>query len=172
MGFPMYLAMTREEMAGHPQRQTAYMACHLSENGLCDLPSALPPDSILILNDSILPDRLDIPQILEELTQAVDRLAPNALLLDFERAGNPQLSQLVTAAAASFPIIVSEPYAADLSCPVFLSAPLPHQSLSDKIKPWQNRELWLEATLSAEQMVLTVEGCSIRPCNFGPGGFF
>ena len=52
MAIAQYLAMTAAEMIGStflPQK-AAWMACHFSpySTGLCNLPSALPPGSLLI----------------------------------------------------------------------------------------------------------------------------
>lgn len=68
--------------------------------------------------------------------------------------------------ALDFPVCVSECYARDLECPVFLP-PLPLTvPLSDYIRPWKDREIWLDAALSCEQITVTDQGSSVKATEF------
>ena len=72
------------------------------------------------------------------------------------------------------PVAVTEPFSDDLSCPVFL-APCPlHTPLSTYLRPWQDREIWLEAALSQEVITVTKDGAvfnSVYPVGSLAGGF-
>ena len=76
MAFAQYLAMTAAEMMGNapPAEGVAWMACHFSpySTGLCNLPHALPPGSLLILNDRTPIHGHDASRVCRELSQALN----------------------------------------------------------------------------------------------------
>ena len=164
-----YLAMTASEFHAnrtHPSN-IGWMACHFSpySSGLCDLPAHLPAGSMLILNDRI-PIRGHHPaQIAEQLQSAVHAFRCSNVLLDFQHPDDPELEALARNLkdALPCPLAVSQQYAGAISCPVFLS-PCPHHvPLADHIKPWSDRELWLDLAMDAEVMTLTESGATISP---------
>ena len=73
------------------------------------------------------------------------------------------------------PVAVTEGFAKELSCPVFLSpAPL-HIPLEQYLEPWKGREIWLEAALCQEEISITdkgVEYTPIFPTGELSGGFY
>ena len=164
-----YLAMTASEFAASKvlPSNIGWMACHFSpyEYGLTDLPHTLPPDSLLILNDRI-PIREHEPQkILRQLQETAVRCGCRGVLLDFQKMRCSELKALASylVSALPCPVAVSENYACDLSCPVFLS-PCPHHiPLKEHTKPWLGREIWLDLAADAEALLLTKEGMQVHP---------
>lgn len=173
MALPLYLAMTAAEIScaqALPAR-CAYMACHFSPygTGLSNFPQTLPKDSILIVNDRTPVQGHDPELIAAQLTQLVEEWEAAGILLDLQRPGIPQTAQIANAilSALPCPVGISECYARDLSCPVFLSPPPPDRLLSEYIAPWQGRELWLEAALDAQIITVTPKGSRVTQ-NFSP----
>ncbi|MBQ2928260.1 MAG: hypothetical protein IJD98_06785 [Oscillospiraceae bacterium] len=169
MAIATFLAMTAAEMAGNeifPQH-TAWMACHFSSygTGLTNLPESLPPDSLLILNDRT-PIRGHAPQcIAEQLRRCLDNLKCQGLLLDFQQPGSEECTALARYLCESLPcpVAVSEGYAADLNCAVFLPPAPPSEPLAEHLAPWKGRAVWLELALDAQYISLTEQGASIFP---------
>lgn len=168
MGFPCFMAMTAQEMENNAllQAPIAYMACHFSiyENSLSHCPSQLSEGSVLILNDRIPPLNHDPQIIAAQLQQLVDTFSCQAVLLDFQRPGDPQ-TEIMAAELPQLlhcPVVVSAEYGKALSCPVFLPAPAPYVPLDAYCAPWQSREIWLEAALTQQELTLTENGCQTR----------
>lgn len=162
MGLIRNFAMTPEEMAAIRPLPPGcgWMSCHLSEEGLKDLPHSLPPGSLLILDDRDLPDTIEPDKILDQLTAAISRLSCDALLLDFQRPFEERLLELAVLLqkALPCPVGVSESYEKADNGPVFLPLLPPHRSLSDYVKPWQGREIWLEVGPAPESARVTAKG--------------
>ncbi len=169
MSIPLFFAMTREEIqksAVLPSK-IAWMSCHFSPDGpgLVDLPQKLPPDSMLILDDRIALNGHNETLIAHQLAQAVDELRCRYLLLDFQREGGDALVQTILQTVPC-PTGVTPPYADLLDCPVFLP-PVPlHVSMEDYFKPWQGKEIWLEAALDGADIIVTKKGSVIIPVPF------
>ena len=162
-----HLAMTAAEISASSQlpEHLAYMACHFSAygTGLSNMPTQLPKDSLLILNDRVPICGHDHTLVAAQLRQLVQSLKCNALLLDFQRPGYPELSALAQRIAADppCPVAVSSLYAKDLPCAVFLP-PVPlHKTITDHIAPWQGRAIWLEAAIDAACITVTGQGSEI-----------
>lgn len=169
MAIKRYLAMTAAEIEGNrsPAHCVGWMACQFSpySRGLSNFPAALPEQSLLILNDFTPIDGHDPSVVGAQLRQCVDSMKCAALLLDFQRPGLEETAALTAflAGALPCPVAVSESYAAELNCPVFLS-PVPHHvPLRDYLAPWQNREIWLDIAPDAERITLTEAGAQISP---------
>ena len=167
MPIPRYLAMTPGEFESvRPLPPSpGWMACRFSPHGqgLRDLPRQLPPGALLILNDSLPMTVQDPQEILRQLTEAVKALGIRALLLDFERTGNPSqqaLAKLLTEALPC-PLAVSEPYAEDLPGPVFLSPVPPDRLPEAHLARWPHREKWLELAGTRRQLTVTEQGTRI-----------
>ena len=119
----------------------------------------------MILNDRIPTQGHDTMQITDQLLSAVQTLRCSCVLLDFQHPGDPVLKILAQNLTETLPcpLVVSEQYARDLSCSVFLS-PCPHHVLlADHAKPWQERELWLDLALDAEVISLAGDGAVFSP---------
>ena len=174
MALPLYLALTAAEFqnCSHLPEHTAWMACHYSPYGLglSNIPSQLPEEAMVILNDRTPPQGHDPELIVRQLRELADILHYKYILLDFQR---PALAENTAVAKAlvtglPYPVGVSELYATELDCPVFLPPPLLHQPLADHLAPWKGREIWLEAALEAEEITVTAEGSTVTPLPFLP----
>ena len=159
-----YLAMTAAEMAGNSAfpRHAAWMACHFSPSGvgLSNLPNWLPPDCLLILDDST-PIHDHAPErIASELSGCMEKFQCAGLLLDFQRPGEAQTRELIAhlCEALPSPVVVSDVYAEELDCPVFLSPVAPDEAMASRLARWQGREVWLDTTMEGLEIVLTEKG--------------
>lgn len=170
MGLTCYLAMTSAEFncAEVLPEHSAWMACHFScyGTGLSNLPDTLPPGSMIIVNDRTPPRGHDPKRITEQLEQLLSKLEQPCLLLDFQRVGCEETALIAKAITESIhiPTAISEPYAKNANCAVFLSCPLPHKALAPHLAPWKDREVWLEAATEWETATLASDGC--RFCSF------
>ncbi len=164
MAMTRYLAMTAAEIRNTSPLppKIAWMACHFSPytTGLSNLPRALPEGSLLIVNDVTPIHGHDPDVIAGQLRECVEKFQCPGILLDFQRTGNEETAALVTylVQAPPCPVAVSEPYARELGCPVFLSPPPLHAPLEEHLAPWQGRDIWLEMALEGETIALTEEG--------------
>lgn len=165
MAFPLYFALTGAEfrLCECPPPLCGWLACHFSAygTGITNIPQNLPKGSMLILDDSTPINGHDPALILLQIRELLSSGAAESVLLDFQR--QPVEESLAMAKALTglpCPVGVSERYAADLSCPVFLSPPPLHIPLSTYTAPWQGREIWLEAALGQECIAVTKDGLS------------
>lgn len=169
MPIPIYLAMTSAEFLTCQQLppKVGWMSCHFSPggDGLCNLPSRLSPDSLLILDDSSPYQGHDCTLILSQLKAAAQDLNPAALLLDFQRPGIEPVQSLTNAIVRQLPcpVVVSSCYGAALDCPIFLPPGPLYQSLEDYLTPYQNREIWLDAAPGYGQIIVTSESSKYLP---------
>ena len=164
MATEVYLAMSSDEFATTVPlpAKAGWFDCSFSQSGtgLDCLPSTFPPESLLILTDRIPFGNHDPIRITEELYQTVTAMNCTGVLLDFENTEQTGLSRLTQKLATSLPcpVAVSERYARDIDCPVFLS-PCPHHvPLSNHIAPWTGREIWLDLARDAEVIEITSSG--------------
>ena len=170
MALPMFLAITPGEMAGLESLSGnfAWMACHFSPytQGITNLPPQLPPGSLLILDDRFPCQGHSADLTVRQIRDAVTQMNCDSVLLDFQRPTDPESLSMVRALLETLPCptAVSEPYAREFDCPVFLPpAPL-HTALEAHMAPWHGREIWLEAALCQEIATVTEDGPSIIPC--------
>ena len=173
MEIPAYLAMTASEFTACASlpRKTAWMACHFSpyDTGLTNLPTSLPAGSLLILNDWIPILGHDPVRIAEQLHMAIDAMKCSALLLDFQHQDVDKLRDLAVYLAKELPCpVASTPwYAQDLIAPVFLP-PCPHHvCLAEHIRPWKDREIWLDLAKDGAVLTLTPDGSHLSPLPSG-----
>ena len=166
MGLPLYLALSGEEwpLRGAVPPKTCWMACRFSPVGstLLNLPPADFPGDLLILDDSTPPREACPEQILAQLQQLLHTQCFGALLLDFQRPGSPQTQAIARALVEglSCPVATAAAYAQALPCPVFLP-PIPlRRPVEACLRPWMGRELWLEAALEQETVVVTEDGAA------------
>lgn len=177
MGLPVYLAQTYWEMMDFSQipENTAYMACHFSSygSGLEKLPEGLPKIPLLILNDRIPVWNHDPVLVTAQLKEAVETLEAGAILLDFQRKNCPGTESVANAVISALPcpVGISESYAQERDCPVFLS-PLPlRKTLEEYVAPWKDREIWLDIAMNAEEITVTKDGSQFTDLTrFSPDG--
>ena len=175
MALPLYLAMTGAEMSSISQipPRFAYMACHFSSSsqGLSNLPASLPEKSVLILNDNSPCQGHSPGLIADQLQDVVDAFCCESLLLDFQRPSCPESEQIIEAilSSMSVPVVISPGHGKDFHGPVFLPPCPLHVPLENYLKPWSTREIWLEAALCQEDVVVTGNGTNFVP-HFPPQG--
>lgn len=170
-----YLALTAAEVNRCdtlPQRM-AWMACHFSPyaTGLSNLPEQLPPASILILNDRTPIHGHDPKGIAQALQTAAQDFSLHGILLDFQTQSCPELQDLADHLMQTLPcpVAVTEYYAQDRDCIVFLSPPPVNMPLQDYLAPWKDRKLWLEAAMLTQRFTVTKEGCRVETLSAPPG---
>lgn len=162
----VYLAMTELELrrCSQPPAPCAWMACHFSsgDSGLSNMPDMLPEQSLLCIDDSLIPQGHDSQRIAQQVLDLYDRFSLSGVVLDFQR---PYFSELETIAreiqkAVPCPVAVTEAYADGWEGAVFLP-PVPlNQPLDIYFAPWKGRDLWLELDCQRLCMVLSGDGCT------------
>lgn len=164
---PLYLAMTAAEISDCQQlpEHTAYMACHFSpySTGLSNLPNTLPRGAMVILNDRIPLCGHDPAVVAGQLQQLCEELEAECLLLDLQREDSSMhgiVRQILDLAVC--PVGVSELYARDFDCPVFLSMPPMHVPPQTHYAPWEGREIWVEAALEHCSYAVTTLSCTLQ----------
>lgn len=168
MAIPQYLAMTAAEMARTaplPQHP-AWMACHFSpySTGLTNLPAALPPESLLILNDRTPIHGHDPERVCRQLGELLGRFACRGLLVDFQNPPCPESLALAgfLAGHLEFPMGISPEY--QIEAPAVFLPPVPTDvKLEDYLSKWGSREIWLEAALEGQDITLTSQGTVSSP---------
>ena len=169
MAINCYLAMTAAEISANKPLppNLGWMACHFSPycTGLSNLPRALPPDALLILDDITPIHGHDPARIADQLRERIEALKCGSVLLDFQRPGSEEAAALAEhlVQALPCPVGVSAAYAGGLDCPVFLPPVPTDVAPADWLGPWKGREVWLEAALEGQTLTLTPEGCRARP---------
>ena len=144
MAIPLFLAAHPDEPAVLPEHY-AWLAWDLSE----ELPASLPRESMVVVTDRVIPRFQNITR----LTQCA------SVLLDFQHPDSPQTRRVAEAIVRSCPVVgVSEPYAAKLDCPVFVSPVPPDRPLENHLAPWHGREIWLDLSPSPTRITVTAEG--------------
>ena len=169
MAITPFLAMTAAEMRNisvFPPK-IAWMACHFSPYGLglSNMPKDLPSNSLLIVDDYTPPSGHDPAFIAEQLSICIEALQCPGVLLDFQRRGCEEVAAIAKhlANALPCPVAVSECYADDLQCPIFLPSIPPSVPLEAYLAPWKDRNIWLELGLEGEILTLTEQGCQTTP---------
>ena len=160
----MFLAMTEEEICSTSPLpdSIAFLGCHFSPttHQLSGLPTALPPDCGIILDDRCAIPDADTDQIAAQLSA----LKPAFILMDFQRPPTEASAKLAAALTKlDCPIPMPPAYGKDLPCPLFLPPVPPHIPIAEYLKKWTNREIWLELALDAVQITITPQGSEIAP---------
>ena len=170
MAIPLYLAMTAAEFSHCPAALEcpAWMSCRFSPcgQGLSNLPAELPAGTLLILDDQTPPAGHNAELIRKQLSEIIETNRCSGLLLDFQRPNDPQTAQIAAALVTlPCPVCVSHLYAKSFSCPVFLPPCPLTVPLAEYIRPWRERQVWLEAALGSCTFVITEQGCRQAPCD-------
>ena len=111
------------------------------------------------------PENHDPQTVTEQLKQLVEQFSPKAVLLDFQR---PQTKELENMAACILqalpcPVGVTEGYAKNLGCPVFLSPPPVNKALKNHIGLWKNQGVYLEIAPDCMEITVTENGSTAKP---------
>ncbi|MBQ8236616.1 MAG: hypothetical protein IJZ39_00480 [Oscillospiraceae bacterium] len=169
MVLPLYLAMTAREMADAdtPPPHFGWMACHFDPDGpgLRDIPEAMPPGAMLILNDRVPCRGHDPARIAAELAEAAARLRCDSVLLDFEREPDENSGMVAHALFEALPCPVAAPpgFSEHSDRPVFLPPCPLHVPLAKHLCPWQGREIWLDVTRQQQTITVTPDGTQYLP---------
>ena len=169
MVLPLNLAMTQLEMndASVLPEHPAWMSCHFCTctEGIANIPEYLPAESMLILTDRENCAGHSPDLVSQQLLDTVTQLKCESILLDFQRPPNPELEAMAATIVQALPcpVAVTERYAVKLDCPVFLSPCPLHIPLEDYLRPWNHREIWLEAALCQETITVTADGTRYAP---------
>ena len=176
MPFTLYLAMTASEIAVHDSlpAQLGYMAIHFSAygTGLSNIPSQLPPGSVLMLNDRMSIHGHDPELVAQQLVQAVTNLQAQAVILDLQQPPCDTAQQIVHKLLGILPCPLAVPSQYLLNdTAVFLPPPPPNCPLATYIAPYQGRDIWLEAALSTQSFTVTEDGCFMQQgvCSYDEG---
>jgi len=164
MAIRRYLAMTAEEIARAPSlpEGAAGMYCPFSQGAGASLST-----DVLVLTDHTPADSRAASAVIHQILTG----HWEAVLLDFQRPGNPEALSFAKALlqALPCPTVVSTHYAGELNCPVFLP-PLPLcERLREYIAPWNGREIWLDIGTEGLLVTLTKEGAFEKPLPHFPG---
>lgn len=176
MKIPHYLALTAQQFQKRslPPGPYAWMSCHFSlwDGGIANLPTSLPPGSLLILDDQTPPSGQNIERIVETVTACIRQRECCGLLLDFQRPGDSQTAVIAKALTEALPcpVCVSDVYAVGLNCPVFLPPPPLTRNLREHLAPWEGREIWLETAEENLCYSIAKDGCRITDHD-GSGAF-
>lgn len=172
MSIPMYLAMTAGEFSkAYPlPPRTAWMAMHFSVSGpgLSNRPTALPPGSLLILDDQIPWNGHSLEAVCQETVDTLLLTGAAGLLLDFERSPTEEtrcLASLLTQCCreAHYPIGMPPAFLGQEHAAVFLP-PLPcWQSPGEALAPYAGLEIWLEAAPCGCRVSLQTDGVTMQP---------
>ena len=169
MAIAPILAMTAGEMrniSAFPGK-VAWMACHFSPYGLglSNLPKSLPNGSVLMVDDVTPPHGHDPVYVGEQLIGCVEKWKCSGVLLDFQRVGCEETMAIAESLVKALPCptVVSEIYAQDLDCPVFLPPVPPSVPMEEHLALWKDRKIWLELGLDGEILTLTEDGCETTP---------
>lgn len=169
MALPIYLAMTGWEFQSCPElpRHTAYMACHFSscDRGLANLPRQLPEHALLMVDDQTPPNGHDPEQIARQLAEAVERLCPTGVILDFQRPYCQQTQAIVTAIQRVIPCpaAVTPAYQEGWQDGIFVPPVPVNIPVEAYLKPWQGRKFWLEMENTGTCLTVTDQGCVSKP---------
>lgn len=163
MGLPLYLAMNAAEIAASTQLPPmAWMSCHFSpcSHGLTNLPLWLPEGSLVILDDALPCQDHSADLMAEQLADIVSRFRCEGVILDFQQPDESEIPAMISALlqAVPCPVAVSDLYASHFPCPVFLRPGPLWEPLEEHLKAWQGREIWLDASLCRQQVVVTGSG--------------
>ena len=158
----VFLARTCREMENPLPRRFAYMALHFSAytKGLSNFPEKLPEGSMILLDDSLEPVDHDPEMVVGQLTELVGRFSPFAVLLDFQRPVTKELEIMAECIVKALPcsVGVTESYARNLGCSVFLPPPPANKALGDYLAQWKKQGVYLEIAPEGLEFTVTEAG--------------
>lgn len=176
MEIPLFLAMTAAEFRGAEVMPPhfGWMACHFSSYGvgLSNVPTALPPGGMLMLNDRTPIGGHDPETVAKTLCDAAQALECDCILLDFQREGYEELTCIAGAVLkqASCPVGISALYADGFDCPVLVPPIPPYVPPEEALSHWDGRELWLEVSTEGTRIAVTEQGSRYAPLDhYVPG---
>ena len=168
MAIRQYLAMTAAEMtfSSPLPRHAAWMACHFSpySTGLTNLPEKLPLESLLILNDRTPIHGHEPERVFMELEQVLHRFHCPGLLIDFQNPPTQEALALTAYLAERLDVPMAAPGEYAGECRAVFLPPVPTDTApGDYLRNWKDKEIWLEAALEGQDILLTTDGAVYRP---------
>lgn len=165
MAIVLFLAIHPEEQAP-ALRHRGWMACHLTSDGVTAPPVNFPRDAMLVVDDSTSPRHADPAAVAATVT----RIPCDGILLDFQKPDNPLTAEIAAAIRekALIKVGISEPYAKNLDCAVFLPPIPPNRPPESYLRPWQGREIWLDMAPSPTRINITESGSRQCPLSAVP----
>lgn len=158
----VFLAATSSEIKNGMPKRAAYMACRFSPSGtgLTNLPTELPENSLLMLDDSMQIAGHEPEAVTRQLCKLVEEFSPLGVLLDFQRPVTPESAEMGLAISRTLPcpVAATEDFARIIGCPVFLSACPVNKPLEKFLQPWRKQEIYLEIAPSRTQISVTEKG--------------
>lgn len=162
----IFLAKTKQELTENTSGKTAYLSCRFSPygKGLVNLPTALPTDSLLLLDDSMPPNGHDEQLVVKQLQEIISRFSVKGVLLDFQNEKTAESAKMAKEIlqALPCPVAATEAYARTLHCPVFLPPPPVNISLQSYLKPWRGQDIYLEVAPVHTRFTVTPEGSFLQ----------
>lgn len=168
MAIPICLAMTAAEFlcCQNLPSSVGWMACHFSSSGsgLSNLPSALPQNSILMVDDHIPFCGHDPETIARQLTEMARNFHLQVIILDFQREAEPATRALAALLHRQLPCsVVITPDYAPPDAPILLPPCPLNTPLQKHIADDTGREIWLEIALEGLVMCIDKAGCHTSP---------
>lgn len=172
MAIACYLAMTAAEFftCEHLPANIAWLACHFSSSGpgLSNIPKSLPSHSVLMIDDSTPFQNHDPEYIVQQLQEAISAFDIQTILLDFQRASNPDVQTLVSMLQRALPCpVAAPPEYAQGDSPVFLPPCPLSKPLTAHLSPYRGRQIWLDAAPLPMQITVTAGGCTYHTLPVG-----
>lgn len=164
MGSIQYPVVTAEDFSCFPpgEQPIAWLGMHFSpqDSSITAVPSSLPPNSILILDDRVPPPEQGCGKLLLQLESIIGRLSPEGVYLDFQRPGLSSSRRFSEAFRERFPALTAvSHYYADKSSPIVVLPPPPlYQDLQKFIEPWQGHTVWVEQAPTEWKLTVTEKG--------------
>lgn len=159
-----FSAVTPFEMAQYMPENLAYMGCHFSHSGpgLTNFPTNLPPGSLLLVDDSIPILDHDPVFATKQLLETVEKFSISAVLLDFQKPPTDKSKEMAATIIRALPCLcaITASYTSYFNCPVFLPPPPLTAVVSDYLKPWLERGIFLELADETLQLTVTADGCT------------
>ena len=169
----VFLAQTGGEMERSPADNMAYMGCHFSPygKGLSNLPVTLPKGAMLLLDDSTPPDGHNSEVVITELKEIVQKYSVSSVILDFQGEITDESMDIAQhlVNALPCPVAVTEGYAKELGCPVFLSPTPVNMAIRDHIDRWLPQGVYLELAPMATCFTVTENGCTSLAMHYTEG---
>ncbi len=169
MALPLYLAMTLSEYrhCDTPPAHMAWMACSFSSSGvgLSNLPTELPPDSLLLLTDQLPPKEHSPQLVVEQLNRLIGNFDVAGVVLDFQRPYAEETARIAEEIQSRIPCptAFTVPYAKNVDSILFLPPVPPELSAKEWLSNYSGREIWLEVENTGEELTLTAQGCTRQP---------
>ena len=169
MNLSIYMAFVAAESEAilRYKGKAAWLGYHLSafDSGITPRPSFLDSCHMLVLTDETPLLHHDPQKVTSEICAEAKSLGCEKILLDFQRPPTEKSLVLAKSILRSAPCAVgiTECYANDTDCSVFLPSPPLWTPLQETIAPWKGRDIWLEIFPEDGCITITKKGGNYSP---------